>query len=425
MLGFSSQKNKIVSLIATAVVLALWWPTSAWARADLGLQVSDITFSTSSFVAGQKATVYVKIHSYGDEDASGMVNLYLNSELLAAGLAVSVVSSEPDTVYAQFTVPDKNFRILVDLKSVFPTDSQLSNNNSITSEQVIDIDTDGDGIGDSKDTDDDNDSLSDVDEAQRGTNPKKADTDGDGYGDANDTFPLDRGEWLDTDGDGIGDNADADDDNDGLTDTQESKLGTDPKKSDTDNDGYNDKADAYPLNPKLHALVVTPTKPGANKSATPPAQTNPIESAGETESQPPTSASAPTEKQPGSVDTLSVDQAQDQLQDIQNDLNKIKSGQPLTSSIGSIFHLNQLGFWILFLGLAAVMLVLFKVKSHANKRQVRQKSTNKQDFEQPNSAQLEREIATSFNTPPAESIRSSKAAKNSVIIKVKKISNKK
>jgi hypothetical protein len=174
--------SKIKYYTLVAIVLGLWFvsPRPVLAAVDLGVRASDISFSTNSFVSGQKATVYVKVRSAGDEDASGMVNLYLNNELLAAGLAVSVVSSEPDTVYSEFTVPDKNFKISVDLKNVFPSDSQLSNNNAITSEQTVDIDTDHDGIGDMKDTDDDNDGLSDSDEARLGTNPKKIDTDGDG-----------------------------------------------------------------------------------------------------------------------------------------------------------------------------------------------------------------------------------------------------
>lgn len=111
------------------------------------------------------------------------------------------------------------------------------------------LDTDEDGTIDALDndeeiTDSDNDGLSDALEAQLNTNPIKIDTDGDGINDAlevgkNISTPLD------TDLDGIIDALDtvddSDSDSDGLTDTQEIKLGSNPKEADSDDDGINDK----------------------------------------------------------------------------------------------------------------------------------------------------------------------------------------
>ena len=55
---------------------------------------------------------------------------------------------------------------------------------------TIQRDTDGDGTPDIKDTDDDNDGVPDREEANKGTNPKKADTDGDGINDKDDKNPT-------------------------------------------------------------------------------------------------------------------------------------------------------------------------------------------------------------------------------------------
>ena len=113
------------------------------------------------------------------------------------------------------------------------------------------VDADGDGIGNNADTDDDGDGLSDLQEADLGTDSLNTDTDGDGINDFTDAFPLNMSESTDTDGDGVGDNTDncisisnvsqldsdsdtlgdacdADDDNDGYTDTEEAAEGTDP-----------------------------------------------------------------------------------------------------------------------------------------------------------------------------------------------------
>ncbi len=61
---------------------------------------------------------------------------------------------------------------------------------------------------------------------------------------------------ADTDGDGIVDGEDDDDDGDGVLDTDELRMGTNPKLKDTDGDGVNDQLDPEPLNP----LVISEDK---------------------------------------------------------------------------------------------------------------------------------------------------------------------
>lgn len=88
--------------------------------------------------------------------------------------------------------------------------------------------------------DSDGDGLADFIELMYGTDVNKADTDEDGLTDYQEIYltgtdPL----KFDSVTDGVSD-ADADSDGDGLTNAQEIELGTDPKKADTDNDGLND-----------------------------------------------------------------------------------------------------------------------------------------------------------------------------------------
>lgn len=122
------------------------------------------------------------------------------------------------------------------------------------------LDTDSDGVGNNADPDDDGDGLSDIDEANVGTDPLLSDTDSDGTDDGQDAFPNDPSEDRDTDSDGIGNNADADDDGDGVndpqdafpldasetTDTDSDGVGNNTDEDD-DNDGYADNIDAFPL----------------------------------------------------------------------------------------------------------------------------------------------------------------------------------
>jgi hypothetical protein len=116
-------------------------------------------------------------------------------------------------------------------------------------------------------TDTDGDGLTDLQEAQLGTDPTKADTDGDTLKDGDElsykTDPL----VADTDGDGLNDGAEIgynanplviDTDGDTLPDGQEvNELGTSPTLPDTDGDGINDQVDPDPG--KLPTPTPTPT----------------------------------------------------------------------------------------------------------------------------------------------------------------------
>ena len=59
------------------------------------------------------------------------------------------------------------------------------------------------------------------------------DSDLDGIADSSDAFPDDPSEYLDSDSDGIGDNSDIDDDNDGVSDIIEADIGSNPKGFDS------------------------------------------------------------------------------------------------------------------------------------------------------------------------------------------------
>lgn len=120
----------------------------------------------------------------------------------------------------------------------------------------------------SRSTDDaDGDGLTNLQEYQRGTDPKKADTDGDGLNDgAEVNTNLTNPTLADTDGDGLSDGDEVvkyrtdpllrDTDGDGLSDGDEVlKYLTSPLKTDTDGDGFSDGKEVAqggdPLDPKI------------------------------------------------------------------------------------------------------------------------------------------------------------------------------
>ena len=113
-----------------------------------------------------------------------------------------------------------------------------------------DLDRDGDGLTnlreaelgtnpDSRDTD--NDRLDDAAELVAGSDPLRRDTDGDGIVDGNDPDPL--AFTADLDGDGIANDLDDDRDGDFLSNADEAVAGTDPDARDTDGDRWPDGAE--------------------------------------------------------------------------------------------------------------------------------------------------------------------------------------
>ena len=126
------------------------------------------------------------------------------------------------------------------------------------------MDYDNDGCRDIEDTDMDGDESSNVEEAERGTNPLDEDTDDDGFIDGIDVFPLDPTEWYDSDGDDCGDNSDDfpmdssecyDADNDGFGDNWDAFPYDVSEWIDSDGDGFGDNRDACPL---LSGLSLSP-----------------------------------------------------------------------------------------------------------------------------------------------------------------------
>ncbi|UCG69678.1 MAG: PKD domain-containing protein [Thermoplasmata archaeon] len=122
-----------------------------------------------------------------------------------------------------------------------------SGNPSVSSSKVMgicDLDTDGDGEFNLVDEDDDNDLLSDVKEAEMGSDPLIRDSDGDSHIDGEDAFPINPKESKDKDNDGYGD-------------SHEDAFPKDSSEwQDSDSDGIGDNSDFIPIHNLLFYLIV-------------------------------------------------------------------------------------------------------------------------------------------------------------------------
>jgi len=230
-----------------------------------------VWMSKKDVFAGDTVKIYTVVVNNNFSTLSATVNFLGNGVSVGKTRVENVKFEEARQIWVEYTLPEGNLKMSVQLENVSAKDDQ-GRNIAVSPDELsssgepqdffVDVDTDRDGIGNQKDTDDDNDGLSDEEEKVRGSDPLKKDTDGDGLGDQeevkkgldpakadsdgdghndkDDLFPLDKAEWVDVDKDSIGDNADPDDDNDGVTDADENTLGTDPNKNDSDGDTLTD-----------------------------------------------------------------------------------------------------------------------------------------------------------------------------------------
>jgi hypothetical protein len=160
---------------------------------DLGMTQYSLAFTqeTDSFVEGQQIRVYVSVGNFGDQDGSGEVFIYRDAQLIGTSPVSVKAKGVEDEVFADFVVPEHDFRMYFELKGITPEDQNASNNQLLAPLYKIDQDTDNDGIGNRTDVDDDNDGLNDEAELPLGTDPLNKDTDNDGVIDSLDAFPLD------------------------------------------------------------------------------------------------------------------------------------------------------------------------------------------------------------------------------------------
>lgn len=266
------EKNCSKLILIFSVLAVLLFAGLVFAKTDLSITESDISFSKDDALEGETIRIFARVFNTGDTDVYGYVIFTSNAKELADPQPVSVRANNYDDVFVDYKLDAGAHNIEAKITGENPTDENLENNKASKKEYFVDSDTDKDGTGNKKDTDDDNDGLADEQEAALGTDPLVADTDGDQAKDNADAFPRDKSEWQDTDKDGLGDNMDLDDDNDGifdfeeefdygtnplsvdtdsdgLKDLEEVNAGTNPIDADTDRDGKNDLEDKYPLDP--------------------------------------------------------------------------------------------------------------------------------------------------------------------------------
>lgn len=227
------QRAGRIAIGFSAMLMAAWPAAAAQFDYDLGVYNGTISFSKQTLVAGDAIRVYAGIKNEGNQDVTGYASFFQSNQLIGQSQVISVrAGGQTEEVWVDFTVPNNDFNIRVQVQGTNPADQNPANDTAVSALFTVVKDGDGDGRPDN------------ADNCPTVGNADQQDTDGDGQGNACDT----------------------DDDNDGIPDANEGSLGTSPTNPDSDGDGVNDGQDAFPADPNR---TQTPPAPAPAPAPTP------------------------------------------------------------------------------------------------------------------------------------------------------------
>lgn len=247
--------------IAVGVAAMLALASSAAAAQfdyDLGVYNNTISFSKPTLLAGDNIRVYAGIKNEGKLDVTGYASFFQSNQLIGQSQVISVRSGgQTEEVWVDFTVPQNDFNIRVQVQGTNPADQNPANDTAVSA--LFSVVKDGDGRPDNADN-----------------CPTVANAD-----------------QLDTDGDGQGNACDTDDDNDGIPDANEGNLGTSPTNQDSDGDGVNDGQDAFPADPNRTQIPPPAPAPAPAPAPTPTPSPAPAPTPAAKEKETPALAASP------------------------------------------------------------------------------------------------------------------------------------
>ncbi|MBI4215639.1 MAG: PKD domain-containing protein [Parcubacteria group bacterium] len=146
---------------------------------DLSITKSDIAFSKTELVEGEKFRVYASIHNYGSKDAKGAVTFFMGASPINEPQPISVkTQGVGDDVFVDTIAPLGEFNIRVLVTAEGESDQNLSNNDALSRLLKGLPDADKDLIADSRDN------------CPKDFNPEQLDQDQDGIGDVCDTTAV-------------------------------------------------------------------------------------------------------------------------------------------------------------------------------------------------------------------------------------------
>ncbi len=182
-------------------IILFLFPALSFAKSPAGIPSEGIWFSKEPFFAGEEISISTVVFNSSKYEIEGTVELLDNDKLIESKkISLSPNDNKIVSFKLQVTEGKHSFKVRVADTNINDTKGEVVLNSSSSNayyspksgvvSRVVFKDSDSDGISDIEDTDIDGDSLTNTEEKKLGTDPKNPDTDSDGILDGADKRPL-------------------------------------------------------------------------------------------------------------------------------------------------------------------------------------------------------------------------------------------
>ena len=137
-------------VVAFPIFCLLFSAPIAFAKTDLSISESDISFSKNDMVGGETVRIYARVFNVGDIDALGSVIFLANAKEISAPQSVSLKPNTYDDVYVDWKPVADTFTIEVKIVGVNPKEDDVDNNSTLKKDVLVSPDNNHNGIPDAK-----------------------------------------------------------------------------------------------------------------------------------------------------------------------------------------------------------------------------------------------------------------------------------
>ncbi len=128
----------------------LFSPLAIFAKTDLSIAATDITFSKTEILAGDVVRIYARIFNKGDIDQDGQITFTANHEKIGAAQQISIRPGTYDDVFVDWKPVKGTYTISVAIIGAEPADNNPANNTVTVKALTVEPDANQNGIADTK-----------------------------------------------------------------------------------------------------------------------------------------------------------------------------------------------------------------------------------------------------------------------------------
>ncbi len=117
----------------------LFSANSVFAKTDLSISETDITFSKDAPVVGETIKIYTRVFNAGDTDVIAFVNFLNNGKEMAPPLQISIRPNTYDDVFIDWKAVAGNNIIMAKIVGANPADENTQNNVSAKKDLIVSL----------------------------------------------------------------------------------------------------------------------------------------------------------------------------------------------------------------------------------------------------------------------------------------------